>query len=279
MPIMKFALGRVDPYLFNAIRLLISAITLGVIVYLQNTPVFDRSETAKPIFRQLLSVAGFALFSGFAYQLLFLVGMDRTSAGNTALIMCAVPMWTAILARILIKERIRSLAWVGLAIALTGTMVVTLAVRPALASGSPLIGNLIVASAAFCWSLGTVWSRPLMKQIQPVPLAFWGVALAVPVHFLVVGDGYSEFGNFFSDPWLVAALLYSGVLSTGVAYLLWNQGIQILGTAHASIYQNLVPFVALVAAWLLIGEVPVWLQLLGGTLIIVGVVVMRNNRD
>ena len=118
-----------------------------------------------------------------------------------------------------------------------------------------------------------------MKQIQPVPLAFWGVALAIPFHFLVVGEGYSEFGKFLSDPWLVAAILYSGILSTGVAYLLWNQGIQILGTAHASIYQNLVPIVALVAAWLLIGEVPVWLQLLGGTLIIVGVVVMRNNRD
>ena len=279
MPIMKFALGRVDPYLFNATRLLISAITLGVIVYFQNVPILDRSPTAKPIRIQLLSVGVFAVLTGFAYQLLFLVGMDRTTAGNTALIMCAIPMWTALLARVLIKEQIRSLAWIGLGIAFVGTLVVTLAVRPISGGGSPVVGNLIVAAAAFCWSLGTVWSRRLMNQIQPLSLAFWGVTMAVPLHFLVVGDGYSELGKFLTDPWLTASLLYSGILSTGVAYFLWNLGIQILGTAHASIYQNLVPIVALLAAWILIKEIPVWLQLFGGTLIIVGVLVMRKNRD
>lgn len=279
MPIMKFALGRMDPYLFNASRLLISAIVLGVIVAWQRAPILDRSESARSFFSQLAPVFVFAVFVGFGYQLLFLVGMDRTSAGNTALIMCAIPMWTAILARVLINELIKPWAWGGLVIALAGTMIVTLAVMPESESGSPLIGNLIVACAALCWAIGTVWSRPLLNRIGPLPLAFLGLAMSTPFHFLVVGDGYSEFGKLVTDPWLIAALLYSGALSTGVAYVLWNRGIQILGTAHASVYQNLVPIVALIAAWYLIGEIPVMLQLLGGAMIIVGVLVMRKNRD
>ena len=279
MPIMKFALGRVDPFLFNASRLLISAIVLGTIICWQRAPMIDRSDSAPSLLRQLIPIAVFSFFTGFAYQLLFLMGMDRTSAGNTALIMCAIPMWTAIMARILIKERIRPLAWIGLSIALVGTIVVTLAVRPPNQSESPLIGNLTVAAAALCWSLGTVWSRPLMQRIEPLPLAFFGVVLALPFHFFVVGDGYSEISKLYTDPWLLASLLYAGGLSTGIAYAFWNLGIQVLGTAHAAIYQNLVPIVALVAAWFLIDEIPVFLQLVGGTLIIAGVLVMRKNRD
>lgn len=278
MPIMKFALGRVDPYLFNACRLSISAIVLAAIVFWQRKPIINRGANAPSLPRQMFHIIIFSFFTGFAYQLLFLVGMDRTSAGNTALIMCAIPMWTAILARILIKEKLRPLAWLGLAIALAGTMVVTLAVVPENQSAAPLMGNLIVASAALCWSLGTVWSRPLMRRIDPLPLAFCGVAIAVPFHFLVIPTGFTEFSRLFSDPWLAAALIYSGALSTGVAYMLWNLGIQILGTAHAAIYQNLVPIVALIAAWFLIGEIPVFLQIFGGMLIISGVLVMRNNR-
>lgn len=278
MPIMKFALGRVDPYLFNACRLLVSAIVLAAIVLWQQKSIINRSKDAPPVRRQIFSIAVFSFFAGFAYQLLFLAGMDRTSAGNTALIMCAIPMWTAILARLLINEKIQRLAWLGLAIALAGTMVVTLAVMPESRSSAPVIGNLIVAAAALCWSLGTVWSRPLMRQIDPLPLAFCGVAIAVPFHFLIIPSGISELGTFITDPWLGGALLYSGALSTGIAYMFWNQGIQILGTAHGAIYQNLVPIVALVAAWFLIGEIPVLLQLLGGFLIITGVLVMRQNR-
>ena len=279
MPIMKFALGRVDPYAFNAVRLLISALVLAAIIRWQRSPILDPSNSSKPLIQQMLPICAFAFFAGFAYQILFLIGMDRTTAGNTALIMSAIPMWTAIMARILIQERLRPWAWVGLTIALAGTMVVTLAAMPASESSTSLIGNLIVGLAALCWSFGTVLSRPLLKHIEPLPLAFWALALSTPFHFLIAGNGLGELGNLLSDPWLAAAILYSGALSTGIAYVLWNQGIRSLGTAHASIYQNLVPIVALVAAWFLIGEIPVALQIIGGLLIITGVVVMRKNRD
>ena len=279
MPIMKFALGRIDPFVFNAVRLLISGLVLAVIIRWQRSPLLDSADSAKPLFRQLIPICAFAFFAGFAYQILFLIGMDRTTAGNTALIMSAIPMWTAIMARVLIKEQLHPWAWVGLTIALAGTMVVTLAVMPASESHAPLVGNLVVGLAALCWSFGTVLSRPLLKSIEPLPLAFWALALATPFHFLVAGKGLADLGKLFSDPWLAAAIFYSGGLSTGIAYVLWNQGIRTLGTAHASIYQNLVPIVALVAAWFLIGEVPVTWQIVGGLLIISGVVVMRNNRD
>lgn len=279
MSVMKFALARVDAYLFNATRLLVSAIVLALILWWQKSPITDRSADAKPVWYQWAMICVFALFSGFAYQLLFLLGIDRTSAGNTALIMSAIPMWTAILAFTLLRERIRPLAWLGLLFAVLGTIVVTLAVVPDSASGSSMTGNLIVAAAALMWAMGTVASRPIMNSVGPLPLAFCGVAISVPFHFLIATASLSEVGKFFSDPWLLAALLYSGGLSTGVAYYLWNYGIKILGAAHTAIFQNLVPFFALLFAWLILNEIPVMLQFVGGGLIITGVVIMRKHRD
>ncbi len=278
MPIMKFALARIDPYAFNASRLLISAIVLAAIVQFQKAPIIDRSEGAKAVWYQWSMIAVFAFFSGFAYQVLFLVGIDNTSAGNTALIMSAIPMWTAIMAFLLLGERIKPYAWLGLLLALIGTSVVTLAVVPISTSDTSLKGNLIVAVAALMWALGTVVSRPIMKTIQPLPLAFLGVALAVPFHFLIAIDSLPEISRFISDPWLAAALVYSGALSTGLAYYLWNYGIKVLGAAHTAIFQNLVPIFALFSAWLILSEVPMVIQLVGGGLIIGGVVIMRKQR-
>ena len=278
MPVMKFALSRVDEYLFNAMRLLVSAIFLAFIAWQQNATIINRSDNATPIWRQVGMISVFAFMTGFAYQMLFLLGIDKTSAGNTALIMSALPIWTALLAMVLIKEQLTRNAWFGLAVALVGTIIVTLTVpRTGMKDGS-LWGNFLVSAATFSWALGSVWSRPMMKEISPIGLAFCGVALAVPFHFIVCRHAFSEIHLFTEDMWLLAALLFSGGFSTGVAYALWNYGVKMLGTSHAAVFQNLVPFFALFASWLLIGEVPGWMQLAGGIIILTGLFIMRKNR-
>ena len=278
MPIMKFSLVRVDAYLFNAVRLAVSALVLAAIVLWRRDRIVDWKSTERSPRQQILLIVLYAFLSGFAYQVLFLLGIDRTSAGNTALIMSALPMWTAILAMLLIKERLNRAAWFGLGIALLGTMIVTLTVPKAGTSAGSIGGNMIVAAATFAWALGSVASRPIMNQVSPIGLAFVGVALAVPFHFLVAQHALHELGKFVSDPLLLLAVLFSGGFSTGLAYAMWNYGVKALGTSHAAVFQNLVPLVALIASWLIIGEVPIATQLIGGAVIVSGLIVMRKNR-
>ena len=118
-----------------------------------------------------------------------------------------------------------------------------------------------------------------MNSVSPLALAFCGVAIAVPLHFVVARHAIPEMLLFVEDQWLLASVLFSGAFSTGLAYTFWNFGVKTLGTSHAAVFQNLVPFIALIAGWLLIGEVPVWLQIIGGVIIVVGLVVMRQNRN
>ena len=77
---------------------------------------------------------------------------------------------------------------------------------------------------------------------------------------------------------LLLCLLYSGVLSTGLAMPMWSYGVKCAGAAHATMFQNLSPIVAVVAAWLILGEALSADQAIGGSLILGGLFIMRRAR-
>lgn len=278
IPIMKFALERMERYSFNCVRLTLSTLVLGLIVYWNKSPLFDRSENAPPIRRQAILILLFALFTAFFYQVLFLLGIDLTSAGNTALIMAAVPMWIAVLSFLFLKERLSGAAWLGLLIAVSGVLVVTLNGAQIDSTKGSVLGNLLVSAAALAWAVGSVMSKPLMRNISAVALTFYSFLFTLPLHFLMMIGNLDELNKLTTDWKLLAALCYSGIFSTGLANAMWNVGIKQVGPSHAAGFQNLVPLVALGASWMLIGEVPFLLQICGGVLIIAGLVVMRRKK-
>lgn len=273
IPIMKYALGLIDPFCFNAFRLSISAVVLGLCAWWEMRGT-SRSSGRKPYFR----IACFALLSGFVYQYLFVVGIFRTTGGNTALIMSSMPMWTAVLAFFFIRERLSLIAWFGLLITLVGTVIVTLQKGDLNSSGSLLWGNLIVLAAALAWAAATVMSRPVLQSISPIALAFIASATTLPLHIAVATPHLGEGILALKDPVVIGCLVYSGVFSTGISYAMWHYGVRQVGASHAATYQNLIPIVALAGGWLFLQESLLLGQIVGGFLIIAGLVFMRRAR-
>ncbi len=275
---MKYGVSEIDPYFFNAIRLTVSGFALWLCLFFENR--WNRHKPARENHRHLVWwVVGFAMLSGAVYQITFLAGIYRTTAGNTALIMSSCPMWTALLAVLVTKDRLSRVAWQGLTLTLVGTILVIAQKSEFSASAATLAGNLIVLAAALAWSIAAVVSKPLLKHISAIRLAFFSVVLTLPIHWLLAVLGTHIDWSAAFEPWTMAAILYSGFFSTGVAYAMWNFGVQKLGAPHASIYQNVIPLVAVIGAWWMIGEIPLTLQLWGGALIIAGLVVMRRSRN
>ena len=77
---------------------------------------------------------------------------------------------------------------------------------------------------------------------------------------------------------LQLCILYSGILSTGLALAMWSYGVKHAGAAQATMFQNLSPIVAIVAAWLWRGEGISNAQVVGGVMIIGGLIIMRHSR-
>lgn len=273
IPFMKNGLDQMDWYAFNAIRLIFSAMVLAGLGWNE----YRRGHRPAASLRKR-DVLIYAVVVSGVYQFLFLLGISRTTSANTALIISTIPMWTALAARVFLLERLRRLAWIGLIVAFAGTLIVALQ-KPDLSLGrQTLVGNLCIVAAALSWAAGTVFSRPLLKSISPMQLSAWSAVLALPFHVAIALPTLGESLKVLANPAILAIVLYSGVFSTGLALPMWSYGVRHSGAARAAVFQNLVPVIAIAAAWLVRGEAAGWSQLLGGVLIIGGLVIMRMSR-
>lgn len=273
IPIMKTGLDQVDAFVFNGLRLIISAIVLAVFAWV------ERKRQGTSLGRiQVSQTLIYAIVVAALYQLMFLLGIARTTSGNTALIIATVPMWTALMAQVFIGERLRVIAWCGLVIAMFGTIIVAFQKGDVTAGRQQLVGNLIVLAAALMWSAGTVYSRPLLKTISPLQLSATAALIALPMHVLIAVPRLPESMPALraGDLWLI--ILYAGVLSSGLALPMWNYGVRHAGAAHAAIIQNLIPLVAILVGWLARNESATGAQLFGGAMILGGLFVMRLRR-
>lgn len=273
IPIVKQVTTQLDAWVFNGLRLILAMLTLGACVWLESR--FQRSTVERVSW---MKVVVFALISSLFYQLIFILGITRTTAGNTALIMASMPMWTAALSFFFVRERLQAITWVGLLVTFSGTAIVTLQGGKISLSSEFFLGNLCMLMAAIAWAGGTVYSRPLLATLSPLRLAFWSSLMTLPFHLWLASGKLSSSWEIVCQTGPLVAIVFSGIFSTGLAYAAWHYGVSQLGASHAAVYQNAVTLVAVLGGWIWVGEQPLLTQIIGGGLIIAGLFLMRRGR-
>ncbi len=266
--------AAIDPWVFNALRLVFATTTLGILAWLESKywPVPRKSYSRWQAF-------AFAMLTGFIYLLVFVKGISLTTAGNTALILSSMPMWTAILSFVFVNERLPGVTWFGLFITFIGTVLVTTYSGGKVSLASEyFVGNLLILAAAMSWASGTVLSRSLLQSLSPLQLAFLSALITTPIHLAVVAPQLPTVWSKATHWVTLLEIIYSGVFSTGLAYASWHAGVRILGGSHAAVYQNVVTLVAVLGGWIFLREQPLTAQLVGGVLIVIGLVFMRRGR-
>ena len=273
----KVPLATMPPLVVNVLRFALSAVVLGAV------HAADCRRRGVPMLGTFRAgpwaVVGLGLLGQVTYQVGFILGIDRTTAGAAAILIAASPLVTAAAGHALGIDRLRTLGWAGFLVSLAGVALVVLAKPPGdAAATSDALGIALLLGAAAAWGLATVWSRTLLDRgATAVGLSFWGVLVAVPIL------GAVAVPDFVSMSWAgvgwreAAAIVYSGVLSTGVAYWLWYDAVQRVGPARAAAFSNLTPFVGVAAGVAFLGEPFVPLQVAGGALVVAGLVVMRRG--
>ncbi|HEY4733117.1 MAG TPA: DMT family transporter, partial [Gemmatimonadaceae bacterium] len=275
--VVKYATRIFPPVAFTGMRVGTAALFLVMFALLRRGPADEAGERASgrstitslqraDIVRMLL----FGFLGNGLYQLFFVHGVARTRAGNAALIIAAAPAFIALIARARGMERVRTKALLGIGLSIAGVaLVMAGSARPS--NGEPtLLGSVLVFLGVLCWSLYTILLQPYTTRVDVWRLsAITMVGGAVP---LMLASAPSiariDWSNVGPGAW--AALLYSSVISMGVAYIFWYRGLRILGPTRTAVYANLQPIVALLAAWAVIGEVPTVFQGVGATTIIAG---------
>ena len=223
---------------------------------------------------------GWALIAGIgigADLLLYTLGLRYTSASAATLIVSTDGVILALLAVLVLGERMSRLKAGAGAAALAGLLLVGWNGQDlsSLLASEYLLGNVLVLAAACCWSLYGLGQRVLARtpggSLFPIFLIGTAIAGVValfqpPVHAEV-------------DAGAVLALLYLGLGGTGLAYILLVRGMAHLEAATVGLLGSTLPLFTMVEANLALGE-QITLYLLGGAgMIIIGVaLVMRHER-
>jgi drug/metabolite transporter (DMT)-like permease len=263
----KFALDQIPPLPFTAIRFAAASVLLAVVIRLVERPApIPRGALKKLV---LLGLVG-----NTCYQLVFAVGLAKTTATNSALILSTVPTVVALFAGALGLERITPKMWFGIALGTAGVILV-IATRGVGFDVKTLPGDLLTVLAVLCWAGYTVGLRRVPSGISPLRVTAITTIAGTPGLVLagVPGMLRLSWGTISRETWL--ALAYAAVLSLVVAYLLWNRSVKAVGGTRTAIYMCITPLFAVAGAWLLLGERPHPLQGVGAILIVAGVLLTR----
>ena len=281
--VIKVPLEVAPPYTVNLLRFVVSLAVLGA---LHARDARRRGVAPWATFGVgPWSVVGLGLVGILVYQVGFIVGISRVSSGTAALLIATSPAWTAVTAHVLKLERLLALGWVGFGISLLGVGLVIAGSRQAGAAppiatalGGQASGVALMLAASLAWGVYTALSRPLLARgASPLGLTFWGIVVSFPglVLLAVPELGAVDWGRF--DAPVIWALLFSGGLSTGLAYAIWNTSVLEVGPSRTAAYSNLVPFVGVLAGVVIQDDRVTVLQMVGGALVIAGVVVVRRR--
>ena len=261
--VMKQAMAYAGPLDFAALRYLLGAGVLFVALLLSG-----KSLRPPP----LLPTTLIGLFQTAAFQGLEQWALIGGGAGHVALLAYTMPFWAVLLAWWLLGDRPTVRHWLGLTLAAVGLLCI---IEPWHTMGSLLSTALAIAGGA-TWAAGTVLSKRMFQHHSPelLNLTAWqmligalvlgGVALAVPQRTMV-----------WNWPF-IAALTYSVVLASSLAWWLWSIVLQRLSTTVASVSSLGVPVTSVLLAWLILSERPSAMELFGILLVLLGLVAISG---
>jgi drug/metabolite transporter (DMT)-like permease len=264
--VVKATLVHIPPLVFNTFRL------VGATLLLLGFARFaaKRSWTRGDLVR-LLAVS---LVGHTAYQLLFIFGIDVTTASNSALLLGMTPVAVAAMGALSRVERVSTRAWVGIALTVMGGYFV---MGSSASAGGSLKGDLLVLAATLCWSAYTVASKSLVEKHGPAKVTGYSMLIGT-LFFLPVSLPAFMKSSLEAAPWTAwAGTAFSCVFALALAYLFWFFGVQRVGPTRTAIYSNLTPAFAMVVSWLALKEQIQPLQIVGAIVIFLGIHLVRGS--
>ena len=270
--VVKSALSEFSPLAFNATRFVLASAVLAVFLAISGVRVrFPKQD--------VMRLVGLGLLGNVLYQGLFIYGIDGTRAGNAALMLSTVPLIVTVLSVALKHETISRAGWAGVVLSISGIVVILWGSSRGLSFGSDTIrGDLIMLGSALAWSVYTVLSSPYVQKYGTLPVTAFTMWIGTIGLVLISTPALLAQDWISISPGAWGGLVFSGAFSLALAYILWYYGIRHLGSSRTAVYSNTVPVVALLVAWLTLGEVPTMVQVVGTFMILGGIGLARLRR-
>jgi drug/metabolite transporter (DMT)-like permease len=207
-----------------------------------------------------------------AYQLLLGAGERTVSAGTASLLVNTGPIFVALLATRFLGERVTRPGWAGIGVGFIGALIISLGQGLSLAAG-----GLLVLAAAVCQASFFVVQKPLIGRYGSFAVTTYATVAAtlmlLPFSISLPGAISRASGQ------AIDAALFLGIGASAMGFFAWAYASSVLEVSRAAPFLYLVPGVAIVVAWLWLGEIPRPASLIGGVIALTGVVLTNISRQ
>jgi len=267
----KIALDEFNPLAFNGIRMAFASIILVLVLFITK-------QGLKVPKKDIWKLVILGIIGNTVYQLLFIHGINLTTASNTSIIMAMTPASVALLSLLFKHEKIHWAAWLGIALSFAGFYLV-IAKQPGtfVFSWENLRGDLMIFCGNLVWAVYTVFSKPLLGRITPLKWSSLTLAVGTVLYlpFCVPAFSRQDFRQISFKAW--AILAFSGIFALAVSYVVWYASVKRIGNSKTVIYGNVLPIFAVIFAYIFIAERIGFWQAVGALIILAGVYLTRSG--
>lgn len=220
----------------------------------------------------LLGFCGFCLHNFLMFE-----ALEHTQANTGAVINGAIPVVVMVLDFLVFRRTIARWSVVGVACSFIGAaIVVSHGDFGSLLRGRIGYGELLFLVAITGWAGYTIIARPLLEQHASLAVTAYACLAGAVLMLPAMIWNLDATLNMLSDPRIVALLAVQGVLTIGLGFLWYCEGVQALGPMNAAVYINLVPIFGIVLAAVTINELPSRALLVGAALVIGGLLLVNR---
>jgi drug/metabolite transporter (DMT)-like permease len=260
--VMKVALQYSTASQFAAMRTFGGGLFLLALMAAMRKPLKPR-EVPSTVVLGLLQTTGFTGFIIWA--------LVQGAAGKTSVLSFTMPFWVLLLAWPLLGERIRGMQWLAVLLALGGLMFI---LQPWHLHGS-LMSMALAVLAGVSWALSVVYHKRLTQRVPDLDLlsfTTWQMLFgSIPIVLFALGDLDKPIDWNLA---YIGAVLFSVVLANALGWMAWLYALQRLPAGVASMTSMLIPVIAVLSAWLQLGEQPTMAEAVGMALIIGALLVL-----
>jgi drug/metabolite transporter (DMT)-like permease len=250
-------------------RMAVAAVALGVVLLTQGWTRISRRDL------------GFIVVSGLLWDGLYMVALNEAErhldAGTASMLVNTGPIFIGLFAGLFLGEGLPRRLLIGIAVAFVGSVVVGIATsNPSTGLSPSTTGVVLCLVAALAYAAGVTLQKPVLGRVPALQVT-WLACLTAVVTLLPWAPTLASEASAAPLPKL-GWIVFLGLFPTALGFTTWAYALRRTSAGRLGATTYLVPPVVIVMAWLLLGEVPPLLAIVGGVICIGGVVVVRTPR-
>jgi drug/metabolite transporter (DMT)-like permease len=254
----RTVLTELDAGQVGAMRYLIASAVMVPVWFWRGRPLPARSD--------LLPVALLGLFGFCFYNLGVNFGEKTVDAGTGSLLISFQPILVIVIGVLLRREVVSLVAWIGILISMAGVIMTAIGSSAGLTLN---FGTILILGAALSSAIQTLINKALTRRYHALDVTTWAIWIGTLGLLPFSHDLPEAWGRLSTNGLL--HLIFLGVVPAALCYTIfaWVLTQVPIATAMSAVYA--IPVFSLIFGWLMLGEQPTTLTLIGGAVTIIGV--------